>query len=493
MDDQALAEVLATGTVAVIGDVVVDHYVTGAVGRISPEAPVPILHVTAERHVLGGAANVAANVAALGGRARLVGVIGSDGPGNQLIDMIKASGRIEPSLIFSKAHPTIIKTRYVSGQQQLVRVDREVMEPFPKATVAALIEEIKDAIEESDCVVLSDYGKGVLSDPVIAATLEAARRAGKLTIVDPKRRSFEPYRGADYITPNRKELTDATGLPCTEDDEAERAAAAAMAQSDASLLLTRSERGMSLYRAGAAPLHFKAQALEVFDVSGAGDTVVASLALSLAAKLPVEQALRVANTAAGVVVAKLGTATCSVEELNVALAKQAHPVAARAGIGSSAAVGVTPLSAATQIRAEWAKAGLKVGFANGCFDLIHPGHVTLLRQAAEACDRLIVAINSDASVSALKGPTRPVQGEEARAQVLNAVKGVDMVVVFSDPTPLALVQALQPDVIVKGSDYTEDQVVGADIVKARGGRVLLVDLVAGQSTSALVRRANQVG
>lgn len=490
--DQSMINALAKGRVAIVGDVVLDHYVIGSVARISPEAPVPVLQVARDVEVPGGAANVAANVVALGGAVDLIGVVGDDPGAQRLIDILASIGRTDLGLVTCRTHPTITKTRFVSGQQQIVRVDRESVAEYDPEVTAQLITQIEARIGACDCLVLSDYGKGVLSDAVIAAAIALARDAGKPVIVDPKRPTFEPYRGASFITPNRKELTEATRLPCGTDEEAAIAAAAAMAQAEAAILLTRSEQGMSLYRPGQRPIHLKAEAREVFDVSGAGDTVVASLALGLGVKLPVAAAMRIANTAAGVVVGKLGTATCSVEELKQAWARQVSRPSERAEAAGEEE-GLTPLEAAQAIRAGWEQEGFKVGFANGCFDLLHPGHVSLLRQAAAACDRLIVAINSDASVSALKGPTRPVQDQASRAQVLKALKGVDLVVVFDDPTPLALVEALYPDVIVKGADYKEEDVVGGAFVKARGGRVLLVDLIKGQSTSALVKRANSGG
>jgi D-beta-D-heptose 7-phosphate kinase/D-beta-D-heptose 1-phosphate adenosyltransferase len=492
--DQSMINALAKGRVAIVGDVVLDHYVIGSVARISPEAPVPVLHVARDVEAPGGAANVAANVVALGGAVDLIGVAGEDPGAARLVGILEQMGRINLGLVPCGTHPTITKTRYVSGQQQIVRVDRESVAEYAPEVSAQVIAEIKARIASCDCLVLSDYGKGVLSDAVIAAAIAAAREADKPVIVDPKRPTFEPYRGASFITPNRKELTAATRLPCGNDEEAVVAAAAAMAQADAAILLTRSEQGMSLYRQGQCAIHLKAEAREVFDVSGAGDTVVASLALGLAVKLPVAAAMRIANTAAGVVVGKLGTATCSVGELRQAWARQVgRPSERPSAEAPGDEEGLTPLDAAKEIRAGWEQEGFKVGFANGCFDLLHPGHVSLLRQAAAACDRLIVAINSDASVSALKGPTRPVQDQDARAQVLKALKGVDLVVAFDDPTPLALVEALYPDVIVKGADYKEEDVVGGAFVKARGGRVLLADLIAGQSTSALVKRANSGG
>ena len=489
MYDKSLIESLSRGRVAIIGDLMVDHYVTGAVSRISPEAPVPVLRVSDERHVLGGAGNVAANIAALGGKAQLVGMIADDPAGQRMMVLLDEADNIEANLVISGAQPTIIKTRYVSGQQQILRVDRETEAETPPAIRDKLIHAISGCLEDCDALILSDYGKGALSPAVIRAAIGEAKRQGKPVLVDPKRRDFSDYAGASYITPNRRELSEATSMPCTEDDEAQAAAAAAMEQSGAAILLTRSERGMTLYRADQPPFHVQSDALEVFDVSGAGDTVAAALALSLAVGASVERALHVANTAAGVVVGKRGTATCSAEELLAALERKSRRPDEASGHVDVSSAGVTSRPDAVAQRRQWEKEGFRVGFANGCFDLIHPGHVGLLRQAAAACDRLIVAINTDESVRRLKGPTRPIQPEEARAQVLNAIKGVDLVVTFGEDTPLELVTALQPDLIVKGTDYREEDVVGGDIVKARGGKVLLVDLVDGQSTSAIVSRS----
>jgi D-beta-D-heptose 7-phosphate kinase/D-beta-D-heptose 1-phosphate adenosyltransferase len=483
MVDPLLAQRLAGASIAVIGDIMLDHHVYGRVNRLSDEAPVPILHVRSERYMLGGAANVAANAAALGGSARLVGLVGDDAPGQQLVRMIENEHgrRIAPHFVMDRARPTALKTRYLGGQQQIVRVDREEAAPATKALEARLIDEIEDAVEACDVIVASDYGKGVLTDVVLAALFKAAAAANKPVLVDPKRAKFADYRGATLITPNRKELTGAVGLPCESDEQAALAAEAAIAEAGASILLTRSEKGMGLYRKDQAPVLLGAEAREVFDVSGAGDTVVATFALALAAGLSMEQAMRLANAAAGVVVMKLGTATVSTDELIAALRPRRDATLAS----------LTALPEAKTQRAAWAAQGLTVGFANGCFDLLHPGHVSLISQAAEACDRLILALNDDESVSRLKGPTRPVQKLDARAAVIGAIKGVDLVVSFAEDTPLELIRALQPDVLIKGEDYREDQVVGADIVKARGGRVLLAKLTAGQSTSAIVKRAGK--
>lgn len=481
MPDAALVSRLAQARIAVIGDVMLDHYVYGRVSRLSDEAPAPVLHVQAERKALGGAANVAANAAALGAKVRLIGLIGDDAAGNDLAQMVvREFPAVEPHMFVEKGRPTIVKTRYLGGQHQIVRVDRETTAPAAGRAEAELIAEIEEAAENCDVLVASDYGKGVLTDRALAALFAAAKAHGKPTIVDPKRRNFAEYAGATLITPNRKELTLATGLPCETNEEAAAAAAAAIAASGASILLTRSEKGMSLYQPDAPALHLRAEAREVFDVSGAGDTVVAAFALALGAAVGFDAAMRVANAAAGVVVQKLGTAVVTPEELAKALAARRDE-----GVETE---GLTPLSAARLKRQQWAAAGLSVGFANGCFDLLHPGHVALIAQAAAACDRLIVALNDDASVARLKGPTRPIQPLSARAQVMAGLKGVDLVVAFGEDTPLELIQALEPDVLIKGADYREDQVVGADIVKARGGLVVLAELTPGESTSAIAAK-----
>ncbi|MFG1298844.1 D-glycero-beta-D-manno-heptose-7-phosphate kinase [Xanthobacter sp. V3C-3] len=470
------------GPIAVIGDVMVDRYIVGSVNRISPEAPVPVLVHGAERIVPGGAANVAANAAALGAPVLLVGLVGADAEAGQLADALAAHPGIDLSgLVADTARPTITKTRVMSGRQQIVRIDAEVLSPPAEETVARLVAAVEAAVARSAVVVLSDYAKGVLCDRVIAAAIAAARAAGVPVIVDPKRRTFEAYAGASLVTPNRLELAAATGLPDGTDAEAAAAAAAAGAQFGGDVLVTRAEKGMTLWRRDGRVLHVPAQAREVFDVSGAGDTALAALAVSLASGHTLETSVYFANAAAAVAVGKIGTAVVTRAELNAAL-DASVPEGAEPG-----ALVDTPRAAA--IIAGWQAAGARVVFTNGCFDLVHPGHVSLLEAAAREGDRLVVALNTDASVRRLKGQTRPVQDEAARARVIGALRCVDLVVLFEEDTPLELITALGPDVLVKGADYREDQVVGGEVVKARGGRVALVPLVAGRSTSALVAKA----
>jgi D-beta-D-heptose 7-phosphate kinase / D-beta-D-heptose 1-phosphate adenosyltransferase len=464
----------------VVGDLMLDKYLSGSVERLSPEAPVPVLLREAERTVLGGAANVCANLAALGAEVTVVGVIGGDEAGSVLLDLLRAYPGLDADHLVTDPHrPTTCKIRVMSGVHQMVRIDAE-----SRANITAEVEEsvfsaIKANLSTADVVVVSDYAKGLCNDRIIRMVIETAAEAGKASIIDPKRRDFSIYRDATLIKPNRRELADATGLPCETDQQAETAALAAIAQTNSAILLTRSERGISYFARDKKPLHLETAAQDVFDVSGAGDTVMALAALGTAASLPVSEMMLLANTAAGIVVSKLGTAVVSAQELYEALEAEAHP-----SMGASLS-----LEEAVRRREEWRKRGLKVGFTNGCYDLLHPGHISLLKSAAAECDRLIVAINSDASVRRLKGLMRPIQDERSRACVLGALSAVDLVVVFDEDTPAETIAALQPDLLVKGADWTMEQVVGADTVRTAGGRVLLVPLARGHSTTSLIRRA----
>jgi D-beta-D-heptose 7-phosphate kinase / D-beta-D-heptose 1-phosphate adenosyltransferase len=474
---------LARVRVAVIGDLMLDCYLHGEVSRISPEAPVPVMRAHTERPVPGGAANVAANLAALGAHVQLVGLCGRDEARDQLVACLAAAGHVDCSGIVTTAdRRTTKKLRIIGARQQIVRIDHEDTAPWPDELERACIVAAIRAIDATDVAVLSDYGKGVCSDALLRTAIDHAARVGKRILVDPKRRDLAVYSGASILTPNRKELSDATGLPCETDDEAALAVAHAQDVCDADVLLTRSEKGMSYFPRGGAPIHMPTVAQDVFDVSGAGDTVIAVLAAAVGANVPLLEGMRLANHAAGIVVSKVGTATVTRAELSESIVADA-PAMKEDGAR-------VDLDDATVLRWRWARERLVVGFTNGCFDLLHPGHVALLRQAARTCDRLIVALNSDASVRRLKGPLRPVQDESARAAIIGAMKGVSAVLVFDEDTPRRLIEALQPDVLIKGGDYTRDHVVGAEIVEARGGRVVLVDLVTGHSTSNLVRTAS---
>ena len=467
--------------IVVLGESMLDIFVTGDVERISPEAPVPVLRHRRDRLVAGGAGNVACNVAKLGGAPILVTLVGDDSEGASMMALLGAEG-VTTEAVVTQGRMTTSKTRLMSGSHHLMRIDREDLSPISSALEDEVLARIKAVLPHARALAISDYGKGMLTDRVLVGSIAMARARGVPVIVDPKRRDFSLYAGADVIKPNRAELAAASGLNCHTDDEVVRAAEAVIRQTGATLLVTRAEKGMSYFSSGAVPIHMPTQAKLVFDVSGAGDAVMATFAYGLVGSLPIEQTMRLANLAAGIVVSKPGTATITLDELRAEAAFHEELAAFRKG-------GLASIGEARAIREHWRRQGLTVGFTNGCFDLLHPGHVAILRGASRLCDRLVVGLNADESVTRLKGPTRPVQRAVARAQVLGAIDCVDLVIIFEDDTPYNLIGALMPDVLIKGADYAEDQIVGADVVRSAGGRVERVKLVEGQSTSELIRRA----
>jgi D-beta-D-heptose 7-phosphate kinase/D-beta-D-heptose 1-phosphate adenosyltransferase len=471
-------------TVLVLGDVMLDRYVAGDVSRISPEAPIPVLRVTGSHAVLGGAANVAHNVAALGARAILLGVIGTDDAGDEIEHLVRTAGvEIEARLFATPRRPTTVKTRFIRGSHQLLRVDHETADPLDDDSATEVTRRFEQAITECDVVVLSDYAKGVLCDRVLPRVINFSRAAGRLVIADPKRTSFDTYCNVTILTPNAHEATVATGVEASDDGGAETAARIALdAASCEAVLVTRSQQGLTLVRRNLPPFHLPARVQQVYDVSGAGDTFVAALAASLACDPDLEKAARVANLAAGIAVSRPGTAVVSGRDLEEEIWRDTLT-----GSGEKIMTG----EAALQKIAEWRRSNLKIGFTNGCFDLIHPGHIHLLAQARAACDRLVAGLNTDASIRRLKGSGRPIQHDTARATVLSSLASVDLVVLFPEDTPLALIEAIRPDVLVKGADYSPDQVVGADTVKRNGGKVLLVDLLAGEGTTAMIERVRE--
>ena len=480
-----LIPLLVGRTVLVLGDVMLDRYVSGEVSRISPEAPIPVLRVIAARASLGGAANVAQNVAALGARAILLGVIGTDDAGAEIERLVAAAGEsVDARLCAIPQRRTTVKTRFTTrSMHQLLRVDDETVDPLDDESAAELSRRFARALPESDVVVLSDYAKGVLCDRLLRGVVNLSRRARRPVIADPKRASFKAYRNVTVLTPNAQEVARATGVEAADEDGAERAARIALdaAACDA-VIVTRSENGLALVRRGMPALHLPARVQEVSDVSGAGDTFVAALAAALAGDRDLVKATRLANIAAGISVSRPGTAVVSGRDL-------AEELRRRNVIASDEKI--MDAEGALRHIAEWRRRGLRIGFTNGCFDLIHPGHVHLLAQARAVCDRLVVALNTDASVKRLKGPERPMQSEAARATVMSSLASVDLVVLFADDTPLSLIDAIRPDVLVKGADYRPEQVVGADIVRRNGGQVLLVDLLPSQGTTATIARVRE--
>jgi D-beta-D-heptose 7-phosphate kinase/D-beta-D-heptose 1-phosphate adenosyltransferase len=483
-DFEALSQAIANQTVLCVGDLMLDEFVYGEVSRISPEAPAPVITVRRSETNVGGAGNVARNIASLGARCIFAGLVGEDEAGAQLKADLAREDRIETVLVSDSSRPTTRKVRFVSEHfsTHMLRADWELAMPASSAIEQQLIDAILPQIARADIVLLSDYAKGVLTARVIRNVTDAARKLGKRVIVDPKSANFAIYRGATLLTPNRKEFAEATRSRADTDRNIADAAQDAMTLADCeAMLVTQGERGMTLVVRGGAAIHVPALPVKVCDVSGAGDTVAAVLALTLGAGADWETALRMASAAAAVAVGKKGTATVTPDELrrrilpHASLAAEEKIVAA----GGNLALHL----------ADWRRQGLRIGFTNGCFDILHPGHVKVLTAARGACDRLIVGLNSDSSVKRLKGEGRPVQDERARAEVLAALEAVDLVAVFEEDTPIELITRIRPSVLVKGGDYTREQVVGHEIVEASGGEVVLIDILPGHSTTSLVDRA----
>jgi D-beta-D-heptose 7-phosphate kinase / D-beta-D-heptose 1-phosphate adenosyltransferase len=475
-------------TVLCVGDLMLDDFVYGEVSRISPEAPTPVLAVARSEIEIGGAGNVARNISALGARCIFVGLIGKDEAARTLSEAFaKLNSAVTPHLVIEAGRHTTRKVRFVSEHHSahLIRADWETAAPATSNSETAVIAHAEAALPRCGAVVLSDYAKGVLTPRVIRAIIDRARQLGKPVVVDPKSHDYSIYRGATVITPNRQELGIAVHRPVATEAEIAKAAAelARMVDSEA-VLVTRSEEGMTLQIAGHAPLHVPAYPVKVRDVSGAGDTVAAVMAILLAMKAPFDAAMRAANAAAAVVVGKRGTATVTLTELR-------HRILPSASLAPEDKI-VFDWGMLDERLRDWRRHGLRIGFTNGCFDLLHRGHVKLLAEARAACDRLVVGLNSDASTARLKGKGRPINPAEGRAEVLAALEAVDLVVVFDEDTPLELIKRIRPAVLVKGADYTRDEVVGREVVENAGGDVLLVDLVPGHSTTAMVKRARPV-
>lgn len=468
---------LARASVLVVGDLMLDRYAYGTVERISPEAPVPILTISREIAMPGGAGNVVRNLTALEAATAFVSVVGDDQEGSDLTALIGGQPNVEPWLLVENGRATTVKTRYIASGQHLIRADRELVSPLPEKLAERLLKIASDAMAATTVTVLSDYRKGVLAPDLARQLIKNAHSIGRRVVVDPKGTDWSHYAGADVITPNRRELAEATGRDLDSETTIEAAARALIDRFGfGAVLCTRSEDGMSLITVDTAR-HYPAEAVEVYDVSGAGDTVVAVLAAGLASGLTLEVAARLSNIAAGLVVGKVGTAVARPNDLIDAVKP-----------ASGALRKVVTSQAAAEAAERWRQRGWRVGFTNGCFDLLHPGHIHLLEQCRAACDRLIVGMNADASVRRLKGATRPVQPEAARAAVLASLASVDLVVIFDEDTPLDLIATIRPDVLVKGADYTHDTVVGAHEVESWGGRVMLAGLLDGHSTTATVKR-----
>jgi D-beta-D-heptose 7-phosphate kinase/D-beta-D-heptose 1-phosphate adenosyltransferase len=484
LDFDALSHAMASQTVLCIGDLMLDEFVYGEVSRISPEAPAPVIAARRSEINIGGAGNVARNIASLGGSCIFVALVGADDTGERLKAALGQEPGIEPVLVRDPARPTTRKVRFVSEHfsTHMLRADWEKAAPAANEIEQALIDAILRELPRANIVLLSDYAKGVLTARVIRNTIDAARKLGKPVIVDPKSANFAIYRGATLLTPNRKEFSEATRSRVDSETSIADAAQDVMTLADCeAILVTQSEDGMTLVPRKGEAVHVPAHPVKVRDVSGAGDTVAAALALVMATGADWETCLRMANAAAAVAVGKKGTASVTAAELRRKILPHAFLAAEEKIVVDDGELDARLV--------EWRKQDLRVGFTNGCFDILHPGHVRLLTAARGACDRLIVGLNTDESVKRLKGEGRPVQHERARAEVLAALEAVDLVVFFAEDTPLQLITRIKPSVLVKGGDYTRETVVGHEVVEAHGGQVMLVETLQGFSTTTLVNRA----
>jgi D-beta-D-heptose 7-phosphate kinase/D-beta-D-heptose 1-phosphate adenosyltransferase len=485
-DFDSLSHAMVSQTVLCVGDLMLDEFVYGEVSRISPEAPAPVIAVQRSETNIGGAGNVARNIASLGARCILAGLIGEDAAATELKAQLSQQSLIETVLVCDPSRPTTRKVRFVSEHfsTHMLRADWELAAPASASIEQKLIDAILPLLPRTDIVLLSDYAKGVLTARVLRNVIDAARKLGKRVIVDPKSANFAIYRGATLLTPNRKEFAEATRSRADTTQSIAEAAQDAMQLADCdAMLVTQSEHGMTLVPRGGEAIHVPAHAVKVRDVSGAGDTVAAMLAVTLAAGADWETALRMATAAAAVAVGKRGTAIVTSAELRRIILPHAFLAAEEKIVAASDGL--------EACLSDWRKQGLRIGFTNGCFDILHPGHVKVLTAARGACDRLIVGLNSDASVQRLKGDGRPVLDERARAEVLAALEAVDLVVIFEEDTPIKLITQIKPSALVKGGDYSRAEVVGHEIVEAHGGEVLLVGVLPGFSTTSLVNRARE--
>ncbi len=493
---------IAGKTVLVVGDIMLDQFVYGRVDRISPETPVPILAAERTETMLGGAGNVVANLTALGAKAEIISVIGDDTAGQNVKSLLETLGVSSRGIHIDAARPTICKTRYIGRNQHLLRVDYEDVKDLAAAIETRCLAQIQEAVKAADVVVLSDYAKGVLTSGVIAAVIKAAQKNNTPVLVDPKSNDYTRYNGASIVTPNRTELSAATGgMAVNTDADIEAACALILKDVDiGAIVATRSEAGMSVIERDKAPVHISHNVHEVYDVSGAGDTVIAVLAAVIAGGSDIVMAATLANVAGGIAVSKIGTSQVKAAEIKAALMGNAPKNQAAMKyetVRNEREPYVCELDAATAQIREWQAQGQRVGFTNGCFDILHFGHVSYLNKARDKCDRLVVGLNHDQSVRILKGADRPVNDENARAAVIGALGCVDMVVFFGatqagdDNTPCGILGTLKPDVIFKGGDYKVEDLPEAKIVQAYGGAVDIMPLYEGHSTTAIIEKTRK--
>lgn len=463
--------------ILVIGDLMIDHYLWGGCDRISPEAPVQVVDIARETTVLGGAGNVINNLVTLGARVSVAGVIGDDENGVELKNMLSSLGASCEGLIVQAGRKTSKKSRIIASNQQILRYDKESKDSVESQSAQKVIAYVQRVMEGCDMVVLSDYGKGVITDAVAQGVIASSKAKGKKVLVDPKGKDYRKYSGAYLLTPNKKEASEATGIVIKDDGSLREALLSLKSTCDLQCsMITLSEDGIAIY--DETMRRYPTVAKEVFDVTGAGDTVIASLSFALSCGLSIDEAAPFANHAAAVVVGKIGSATVTLDEIET-YESSLHQSTSDAHIKSQSEI--------VAITQRLKREGKRVVFTNGCFDILHVGHVKYLQEAKSYGDVLIVGLNSDSSVRELKGPTRPVNPEADRAYILAALESVDYVVMFSDETPHELIKSIAPDILVKGGDYEGKSVVGAEF----SGELRLVQFVDGKSTTATISRINK--
>ncbi|MDY0269032.1 bifunctional D-glycero-beta-D-manno-heptose-7-phosphate kinase/D-glycero-beta-D-manno-heptose 1-phosphate adenylyltransferase HldE [Trichloromonas sp.] len=463
----------------VIGDLMLDEYLWGKAERISPEAPVQVVDVTRADLRLGGAGNVVNNLVALGCRVEVVSVLGEDDDGHLLRSLLVDQGIAVDGIFSDPGRVTSRKTRVLAGNQQMLRIDRESKDPILEDLARRLLDHVRAVADGFQVILVSDYLKGVLTDFLLRELIALGREKGIPVVIDPKGDDYGKYRGATLLTPNRKEAQTASGVAIVDEASLLKAGRALRERLELdALVLTRSEEGMSLFLRDGRELHMPTKAREVFDVSGAGDTVLSVIGVGLAAGLSLEQAATVSNLAAGVVVGKVGTSTVSPEEI----------LQASGAAHADGDLKIRNREALATVLDRERRQGRRIVFTNGCFDLLHVGHVKYLQAARRLGDLLVLGLNSDDSIRRLKGPNRPLISQDERAHILAALDCINHVVIFDEDTPLELIRLLRPDILVKGGDYTPEGVVGKDLVESWGGRVELIQFVDGKSTTGIVEK-----
>jgi len=477
-----ILEKIAKTNILVIGDSMLDNYIIGNVERISPEAPIPIMKIEENFFIPGGAGNVALNLSKFGIKSYFISLVGKDDAGKKLIKLLKLSKNIKTNIVIDEFRKTSIKTRYIGNSQQLLRTDEETTSKMSREVEKQIFQCYVKAIKNSDVVIISDYGKGIFLGNFCQRIIKLALDLKKNVIVDPKNNDFSQYKGAYCITPNIKEAYLATNVNVRDNYTAEKCGLYIIEKNwSKTVLLTRGKEGLSIIEKS-NQTHFKADTEEVYDVSGAGDTVVAFFASAIAAKLDTHTAAELANLAAGIVVKKSGAATVNIEEMLLASKKK---------YGNKFKNKHFDRVSIKQKISEWKINNLNIGFTNGCFDLLHSGHIETLKQASSVCDKLIVGINSDSSIRKIKGEKRPIQDEKSRLSIVSSLSMIDAVVLFNENTPLKLIKLIKPDFLIKGEDYKTSEIVGASTISKWGGKIVRTKLVKNRSTTKLIELINK--